>query len=222
MSYYTRNANFHGWGPEVVQLNPKKTQLLDQFAIGKILDIGCGSGIYAHYLQQKGYQVTAIDQQKQFIQQAQKKYKQVIFQQASALKLPFKNQSFDTAILFDILEHVDDVKVLQETTRVAKRVIISVPCTNQSFLTRWSLAHHHYIDKTHLREYTITSLKKLFHQVSLKPLYLQEALPISIYGLAVSHLSGDKPLKKFILKLILKPFTPEKPLYSTIFAVGEK
>ncbi len=222
MSYYTQNADSHGWGPAVAKLNPEKTKLLDQFAIGKILDIGCGSGIYAHYLATKGHQVVAIDNQPEFIQQVKVKFPQVNFQQASALKLPFKHQTFDTAILFDVLEHLDDLKTLQEASRVAKRVIISVPRANQAFLTQWSLAHHHYLDRTHLRAYTPNSLRKLLVNVSLKIIYLREALPISLYGVVVDHLARGSSLKKLLLKLLLKPFTPEKHLYFTIFAVGGK
>ena len=44
--------------------------------------------------------------------------------------LPFKNKSFDTVLLPDILEHVDYAnaeKILKESKRVAKKVLISVP-----------------------------------------------------------------------------------------------
>jgi methylase of polypeptide subunit release factors len=40
---------------------PLLEQIALSFAKGKILDIGCGAGIHAHYLQQKGFDVHAID-----------------------------------------------------------------------------------------------------------------------------------------------------------------
>ncbi len=222
MSYYTQNANFHGWGPDSAQLNLEKLSLLDKFAQGKIIDIGTGSGIYANYLAQRGHQVTAIDQEKEFINQAKAKFPQINFKQASALNLPFKDQTFDTAILFDILEHLDDFQALQEATRVAKRVIISVPRTNQTFLTKWSLAHHHYLDRTHLRTYTLDSLNNLLAQASLQSIYLQEALPISLRGATIDYLCSGNKLKKVLLKVLLKPFSDPQPIYSTIFAVVDK
>ncbi len=224
MSYYTKNANFHGWGPEVAQLNPEKINLLTKFAQGKVLDLGCGSGIYSYYLAKRGHRVFGIDVQSEFIQKAKSRYKHknLTFQLASALKLPFKSDSFDTVVAFDVLEHVNDKKALLEISRVAKKVIISVPHQNQKILTQWSLAHHHYMDKTHQREYTQDSLKMLLETSGFKIIYLTPSLPISLYGLVAEHLSKENKLKKLLIKILLKPFTPEPPLYSTLFAVAEK
>jgi len=40
---------------------PKLEQKALQLAIGKVLDVGCGAGSHALYLQEKGFDVTAID-----------------------------------------------------------------------------------------------------------------------------------------------------------------
>jgi SAM-dependent methyltransferase len=48
--------------------------------------------------------------------------------QAAAEALPFKDNSFDTALMLEVLEHVEDVEAaLKEALRVARRVIISYP-----------------------------------------------------------------------------------------------
>jgi ubiquinone/menaquinone biosynthesis C-methylase UbiE len=50
------------------------------------------------------------------------------FVRANAESLPFKDKEFDTAILCEILEHVENpIKALQEAKRVANKVIITVP-----------------------------------------------------------------------------------------------
>lgn len=50
------------------------------------------------------------------------------FVQGDAHNLPFKDKSFDVAILTEILEHVDDpVQCLKEARRVSNRVVITVP-----------------------------------------------------------------------------------------------
>lgn len=50
------------------------------------------------------------------------------FVRADAHKLPFKNKQFDTAVLAEILEHVDNpIQVLKEAKRVANKIIITVP-----------------------------------------------------------------------------------------------
>lgn len=50
------------------------------------------------------------------------------FVRSNAETLPFEDKRFDTAILAEILEHVEDpIKALKEAKRVAKRVIVTVP-----------------------------------------------------------------------------------------------
>ena len=48
------------------------------------------------------------------------------FVQGDAHNLPFKDDSFDTAVMGDILEHLEDpLKALREARRVAKRLVIT-------------------------------------------------------------------------------------------------
>jgi len=48
--------------------------------------------------------------------------------QADAHDLPFEDNRFDTAVLAEVLEHVEDpVQVLKEARRVAGKIIITVP-----------------------------------------------------------------------------------------------
>lgn len=50
------------------------------------------------------------------------------FVRASADNLPFEDNSFDVAVLAEVVEHVPNpIKVLKEAMRVAKRVIITIP-----------------------------------------------------------------------------------------------
>lgn len=222
MSEYTENGRKLGWGPGVVVLNPDKASFLKKYAKGKCLDIGCGSGIYSGYLSSLGHEVEGVDNEKEFVDEARRMYPQIKFHQADAAKLPLGNKQFDTVLLFDIIEHLDDNKVLKEAGRVGKRILISVPHSNQKLLTEYSLTHSHYLDKTHLRTYTPESLKKVIRKSKLKVIFCEPALPVSVSGLLIRLLSGENRYKKFILKTILKPFLPEPNIYSTVFAVAEK
>lgn len=222
MSEYLENGHNFGWGPGVATLNPEKAKLLAKFAIGNCLDVGCGSGIYADFLQSSGHTTTGVDNEPVFIGAASKRYPLVSFVKSEATKLPFKNNEFDTVILFDIIEHLDDLKMLKEAARVGKRIIISVPHANQKILSRYSLVHAHYLDKTHLRIYNSTSLRKILKKAGLKVLYCQSSLPISLSGLFINHLGQGNSLKKLFLRIVLKPFLPEPNIYSTVFAVAKK
>jgi SAM-dependent methyltransferase len=67
------------------------------------------------------------------------------FVRASAEELPFSDDSFDVAVLAEILEHVEDPdKALSEALRVASKVIITVPYEH-----KWGkdLRPFHYFDK---------------------------------------------------------------------------
>ena len=183
------------------------------------MDVGFGSGIYTNFLQETGHQVVGVDNQKDFVKFATKKYSDISFILSGAEKLPFKDKEFDTVIAFDILEHLDDKKVIGEIFRVADRLIFSVPHTNQEVLLRYGLSHAHYLDQTHLRTYTLKTAKKLFTSKFFKTIYLKKSLPLSISGLLIERLSNGKAHKKILLKLLLKAFLPEPAIYSTIFGV---
>ena len=220
-SYFVNGKRF-GWGPGVARVNPEKANLLTEFARGKCLDIGFGSGLYTKYLRDLGHEVVGVDNEKRFVDLATKKYPDIKFFSASALKLPFKRREFDTAIAFDILEHVDDEAALEELFRVAKRVIFSVPLKNEKVLLRYGLSHAHYLDRTHRRAYSLKVIRQLINKKKSKTIYLEKSLPLSISGLLIEQLSGKKYFLEYLLKIILKPFLPEPPIFSTIFGVIER
>lgn len=222
MNSYLLNGQRFGWGPAVSSLNPDKASLLRKYAQGKCLDIGFGSGIYTEYLRSLGYEVQGVDNQETFVQAASKKYPGIFFTVGDASKLPFKNNEFQTAIAFDVLEHLDDRKALNEIFRVADRVIFSVPMANPQILLRYGLSYSHYLDNTHLRVYTLKTLRQKFFSLGYKIVSLRPSLPISLSGLLIERLSKQNKFLKIILKITLKPFLPEPPLYSTIFGVIEK
>ena len=84
----------------------------------KIVDIGGNKGIVFEKWDRKNIVTVDID-----------KYDVQNFVQADAHHLPFQDKEFDTAVLGDILEHVNDpVQVLKEAKRVAKnKIVITVP-----------------------------------------------------------------------------------------------
>ena len=222
MSDYTKNGKCFCWGPRVTKLNPEKALLLKKHAVGKCLDIGFGSGVYTKYLKALGHRVVGIDNEPEFVRQAKKIYPDIEFINGSIYKLPFKENEFDTVILFDVLEHVDEKVALKEIARVGKRAIITVPHQNQKILLQYGLAHAHNMDKTHLRNYTVKSLKNILLVTGWRPVKVKPVLPISLSGILVTNLSRGKSVLKLILKIILKPFLPEPSIFSTVFALGQR
>lgn len=119
-------------------------------AKGKVLDIGCQRGGYSINLKNIGCDVTAIDISMGYVKQAKEKVDDVMFAQSDAEHLPFKENTFDTIILSEVLEHVtDENKVIKEARRVLKnegKVFVTVPAYEDDteehvrFLNKKSLA----------------------------------------------------------------------------------
>ena len=83
-----------------------------------ILDAGCGYGAEASYLSKYG-EVVGIDLSKNAIRTAKKEYPQSQFVLGSAIKLPFKENSFQITFSKDVLHHTPNrIGILSEMKRV--------------------------------------------------------------------------------------------------------
>ncbi len=105
----------------------------------RVLDIGCSQGILCLLLGREGFRVDGIDiaeEQIAYARNCLSKENQVVqervsFQIAEARDLPFEDESFDTVIMGEFLEHITNPdSVLEQTRRVLTnggRAVISVP-----------------------------------------------------------------------------------------------
>ncbi|OGC68792.1 hypothetical protein A2415_05470 [candidate division WWE3 bacterium RIFOXYC1_FULL_39_7] len=85
----------------------------------KVLDVGVGIGGISSYLKQKGFDVTGVDVKNLTLI---KESSPTIY---NGETLPYNDNSFDTAVIIHVLHHCNDnIKVLTEAKRVAKRVIV--------------------------------------------------------------------------------------------------
>ena len=86
---------------------------------GTYLDVGCGFGEMLRYAEGIGFDVTGTEVVKKLLG------KSVLY--AEAHSLPFPDNSFDVASMFDVLEHLlpgDDERACQELARVAKHHVL--------------------------------------------------------------------------------------------------
>lgn len=81
-----------------------KRKIIEKKIKGSCLNVGCGGHLITHA-------------------------KNVDYPEVDACKIPYKNNSYDTVVMSDVIEHIEDwKKALSEAIRVArKKVIITVP-----------------------------------------------------------------------------------------------
>lgn len=93
---------------------PKLEQKALQLAKGKILDVGCGAGSHSLYLQEKGFEVKAIDSSKGAIEVAKKRG---VFKTELKLLLDYpkvSGETFDTILLL-----MNGTGIFQEMNQVS-------------------------------------------------------------------------------------------------------
>ncbi len=87
------------------------------------LDIGCGGGLLTNALAKLGHTVTGIDLSEKSLEIARSRDEtsSVRYLAASAYSLPFPDHSFDSVSAMDLLEHVENPRlVIKEASRVLK------------------------------------------------------------------------------------------------------
>ena len=99
---------------------------------GIVLDVGCGSGSFFGPLHNLGYKVVGLDSSTEMVELAYEESKDsgdIFIVQGNALKLSFKDDSFDALIAVGLIEYMpNDKDFLIEIRRVVKpggNVVIS-------------------------------------------------------------------------------------------------
>jgi len=127
----------HGYSPQEQERLYQQARFLEHSVFdqidfskqSKILEVGCGVGAQTEILLERfpQLQISGVDSSAKQIQKAKQRLKkeikngQVDFEVADALKLPFKDDTFDGAFVCWFLEHVQTpVEILAEVRRALK------------------------------------------------------------------------------------------------------
>ncbi len=170
----------------------------------RILDVGCGNGYFTWYLNQLGKAV-GIDYARTMLTMNPCDN----LAQASALELPFAEQSFDLVFCSNILHHIEaPIIVVAEMKRVSKHyVVIHEPNRNNPLMLALGLAKKEERLSLH---YTRSFVQKIAQDVGLEVLACQ-----SLGFITPNRL--PRPLATFVGKL-----NRPSPLSAYITLVGQR
>jgi SAM-dependent methyltransferase len=115
-----------GWGtPAGLERAKRRTELLIERALikpgMKVLEFGCGTGMFSRRFAEGGALLTAIDISPDLIAEAQKESSPNIAYQIGDIEmLPFADSVFDAVVGSSVLHHVQVEKALKNAFRVLK------------------------------------------------------------------------------------------------------
>jgi len=133
LDYTKRAMNYDKrWQHYCLPSFSKSIQIIDLDQASRLLDVGCGTGIFLEILEKKypSAQLDGIDPSQAMLEKASEKVSsKVTLEAGSAESLPYDSQSFDWVVLSNCLGHIKHQEVaLNEAHRVLKnsgKVIIT-------------------------------------------------------------------------------------------------
>jgi SAM-dependent methyltransferase len=156
----------------------------------KILDVGTASGYLGKILKGRGHYIAGIEFDAAAAERARGYYDSFQVADIETFEFPYRKE-FDYIVFADVLEHVRDPAAVLRTCipalKESGKIIISVPNV-ANFVVRLSLLFGKFdymdrgiLDRTHLRFFTLRSLKKMMSEVSCGVLgVIPTPLPVQI------------------------------------------
>lgn len=172
---------------------------------GKVLEVGCSTGLLLSLLKNKGFEVIGIEISRKASEKAKQRGIKVFTTPYEKFLL---NEKFDLIIFNHTLEHLKNpVEVLKKTKSLLKpKGFVYIDLPNFESLSakimkgRWELL----LPEEHLWHFTEKSFKRLFKDLEFKTIYIEKTSGIwdfhnPVYELIIS-LKGMK--KRFIKEFL--------------------
>ena len=172
---------------------------MDTSRLGKVLDVGCGTGALLDELRARADEVWGLDVSPEALAFCQQRGHERLVQ-ADATRLPFPDGAFDVVTAIGVIEHLkDDESFIRELARALKPGGALVLLTS-SFPFLWSL---HDVANEHRRRYYLRPLRKRLEAAGLKTIrfsHLNFFLFPALAAALVTHrwlngLNSDQPMR---------------------------
>lgn len=171
----------------------------------KVLDVGCGEGIFGLELQKKGCEVWGIDDACLDLDCQLERYEKA---DLNSGKLPFNPGEFDFVVMLDVLEHLNTISIYQILDYIREksghgrtRIIISTANISfiimrmQLLLGNFNYGKRGILDYTHRHLFTKSSLTDILEQCGFqvhKTTGISPPFPAAV---------GDNWLSRMLLKI---------------------
>jgi SAM-dependent methyltransferase len=174
--------------------------------------VGCGYAAYSAALTDGGYECFGCDINMEYLRKAVSKVPVV----AADTPLPFPDRSFDTVLLFEVIEHVANPEnILREAFRVArKNVLITAPnSADIETLRDNDVTYSHMLSSDHVNFFDPESLERLLRQFA-KDIHVDRGDPIYPFWF-VARSSAYYALRLLYRAGVLRP-----RFFSRLYAVA--
>lgn len=186
----------NSWGNDVAPMIPLCLKYIRR---GKALDLGCGQGKEAFYLNQEGFTVTAVDSSSVAIDQINKhifdeNLKDIKAVENDLINFKYRENNYDLIICFNVLyrlnklDAINVISNIKSSLRVGGIVAISVFSKNDTFFSKRK-EHRFYVEENEIR-----NLFKSFEILEYFDGYINED----------GHAGYQKPHIHGIVKIIAK------------------
>ncbi|MBU4561235.1 methyltransferase domain-containing protein [bacterium] len=149
-----------------------KRNIEREYSSGKLLDMGCGLGLFLKLWDPKKWELFGMDISKKAVEYAKSKGLNV--REGSLEKAGFSNDYFDVITMFYVLEHLPNpLKVLKEVRRVLKKDGLLVVRTPQSisaerFLKFFGVRRNLFHPPMHLYDFSTEILREFLLKAGFK------------------------------------------------------
>ena len=182
-------------------------------AAGSILDLGCGYGAYGGALMKEGMKCVGCDINLQYLKKASQQGLPVVNVDTS---LPFPDRSFDSVLMFEVIEHVPDIKsILTEAFRVArKNVLITVPNSeNIELMKSNDVTYAHMLSSDHVHFFDPASFRAMLEPFA-KQVTIERSDPIYPFWFV------SRSLPFYALKLLFRIGALKPNYFTRLYAVA--
>jgi 2-polyprenyl-3-methyl-5-hydroxy-6-metoxy-1,4-benzoquinol methylase len=149
----------------------KYAMFLDDLSPGKLLDVGCGHGLFLNNMRSRGWVVEGVDFDSKAVQNAKRKYNLQV-RQGDLHSAHFSDDAFDAVTLSHVIEHVPDpIRLMIEVRRVLKRggrAVLTTPNSGSWGHERFRPFWFGLDPPRHLHIFSVRTLRELARRSGLE------------------------------------------------------